>query len=373
VHRYLVSFRESYQVNVTTGVFRRVTRARWFYQRNDALLQPLPPHMESAVEDACRQGWDRLRTVVPVDSNRVITAGALGGLVQVRKDSRKCRFVTNCWAEVPFVVNVTSAHPDFRDHHAFADALDILRFQSQLGASSREAEREWETAWEKIDQNHQRLIKEEAERVMKEEAEARERSERQELEEREHRERAEEDARARALQVAAEAKESEEREERRRREEVARRAEEERLRALEARLLEEKRRAAAQRAAEKEKEKEAREAAKLGRDAERRLQLQRDREARRRARGGAQGAGGGRDRTAQGAHTRAPTAARQLAQSQARLLLCPRLHPPAPGPRPRHSFLPPQRHSFLQPQPATSEAGPDTVRARVCRPGYVPH
>ena len=41
-----------------------------------------------------------------------------------------------------------------------------------MSATSWEAEREWQTAWERIDANHQRLLKEEAERLLKEQAEA---------------------------------------------------------------------------------------------------------------------------------------------------------------------------------------------------------
>ena len=131
--KYLVSLDEEWQVNVMTGTFRRVTCSRWFYQRSDGHLQPLPRAVDDAIQQKCdAEHWDALRTCVMVDSDRVITAGVLGGLVQVRKASRRCRFVTNVFCYVvQFVVHVSSFHPAFRDDAQLAEAVEVLAFRER--------------------------------------------------------------------------------------------------------------------------------------------------------------------------------------------------------------------------------------------------
>ena len=43
------------QVNISTGVFRRITRSSWFYQRNDGLLQPFTRRVDAGMEAVA---WD---------------------------------------------------------------------------------------------------------------------------------------------------------------------------------------------------------------------------------------------------------------------------------------------------------------------------
>ena len=100
VVKYVVSKAEGWQVNVSTGTFRRVVSSKWFFQRSDGRLQPLPRSVDAAVQRMCDAGWDPKRTSLVVGADRVITAGVLGGLVQVRKESKRCRFVTNVFCQV---------------------------------------------------------------------------------------------------------------------------------------------------------------------------------------------------------------------------------------------------------------------------------
>ena len=196
-------------------------------------------------------------TAVVVDEHRIVAAGALGGLVQVQKDKKSARFVTNVWAQLPFKVQVTSLHPAYRQDTLFLEALEILRFR--MSSSSSAAQSEWETAWERIDQAHQRALKEETERSLREETEREAREARAREREREEREEREERARREAER------------ERERREEMERQKE--------ARLRRER-----ERREKMDREREARATARQAREAARAEERRRERDTQQRER-----------------------------------------------------------------------------------------
>ena len=133
--KYVVCRDEGWQVNVSTGTFRRVVSSRWFFQRSDGRLQPLPRAVDAAVQSMCQAGWDPKRTSLAVGSDRVITAGVLGGLVQVRIQSKRCRFVTNRFCQsMPFVVHDYSLHPNYMDVAPYEEAKQLLAFRERWSA-----------------------------------------------------------------------------------------------------------------------------------------------------------------------------------------------------------------------------------------------
>lgn len=214
--RYVVSLDEGLQVNQRTGIFRRITRSSWFWQRSDTVLQPLPPAVDAAVEKRCAAGWNKMRTSVAVDSDRVITAGVLGGLVQVRKGTNRCRFVTNTFQTVPFGVQVTSLHPMYREETAFQQAMEILNFKLSVQQSVSSSEEDaWEHALKMMDQAHLLALKQQQDSLRRDEEQTRQREQEEQREKslREEREQELERARVeweRCEEVARLAREKEE-------------------------------------------------------------------------------------------------------------------------------------------------------------------
>lgn len=83
----------------------------------------------------CEYSLSLCRTSLAVGSDRVITAGVLGGLVQVRIQSKRCRFVTNRFCQsMPFVVHDYSLHPNYMDVAPYEEAKQLLPFRERWSA-----------------------------------------------------------------------------------------------------------------------------------------------------------------------------------------------------------------------------------------------